>query len=48
MNRQALLDLLQLLSPSTQPRHQTKFGVPQCHDPSVHLTLLFMHLVMME
>lgn len=45
MARQTLLDLLDLLSLSAQLRHQANLGVPQRHDPSIHLSLLPTDLV---
>lgn len=45
MGHQTLLDLLDLLGLRTQLRHQANLGVPQCNDPSIHLSLLLMDLV---
>ncbi|TNN86388.1 hypothetical protein EYF80_003473 [Liparis tanakae] len=44
MDRQALLDLLDLLSLSVQLRHETNLGVPHRHDISIHLNLLLTNL----
>lgn len=44
MSWQTLLDFVQLLDLRLQPRNQVELGVPQRHDATVHLGLLFSNL----